>query len=594
MKKLLFIFSLMLLPVMASAFTGYADIDGIRYYIVTKGKIAEVSRKSIMRGYSGDIVIPSTIEYEGVVCDVTSIGENAFMNCDGLTSITIPNSVTTIGEFAFCGCYSIRSITIPNSVTSIGKSAFTFCKELQTVILSNGLTTIEYDLFSDCVKLTSVTIPNSVTTIKIGAFQGCKKLVSIEIPNNVTSIGYMAFGDCPDLTDVYCYAEKVPKTDKDAFEESYPEYITLHVPASAVNQYKATAPWSGFKEILPLATPKDKEPYAVFSKGYSTLTFYYDNEKDAKGGLDIGPFTEASIYDEATETFNQWDNYNAYITNVVFDKSFADCTTITSTAYWFADCNWLTTISGLNYLNTSNVEDMKYMFYNCMSLSNLDLSSFVTDRVKDMQALFYGCVDLSNLNLRTFNTANVTNMYGMFGFCTSLQELDLSNFDTENVTNMLGMFWSCNSLTDIKVSKFNTSNVTNMYGMFAFCSGLTSLDLTNFKTTNVTNMTGMFSQCLNLSTIYCGDSWSCDTSDDMFFECYNLKGAIEFDSSKTDVSYANPITGYFTDKNASSIQGVADDVNQEPSWFSLDGRKLTGEPNNKGLFIKNGQKIIVR
>jgi len=119
----------MLLPLLASAFTGYAVIDGIRYYIVTKGKTAEV------RGYTyiGDIVIPPTVEYEGVVCDVTSIGEDAFYYCDLLKSVTIPNSVKTIGVRAFAYSVEIESITIPNSVTSIGRSAFKQCVGLKTV-----------------------------------------------------------------------------------------------------------------------------------------------------------------------------------------------------------------------------------------------------------------------------------------------------------------------------------------------------------------------------------------------------------------------------------------------------------------------------
>ena len=117
-----------------------------------------------------EIRIPSQIKYGKYTYEVTSIGEGAFDWCDGLTSITIPNSVTSIGEGAFARCGSLTSITIPNSVTSIGDFAF-----------------------YECSKLTSITIPNSVTSIGKWAFKGCSSLKSIKIPQALTYIGSDAF-----------------------------------------------------------------------------------------------------------------------------------------------------------------------------------------------------------------------------------------------------------------------------------------------------------------------------------------------------------------------------------------------------------------
>lgn len=106
--------------------------------------------------YAGDIVIPSSVEYNGITYRVTSIGDNAFFNCSGLTSVTIPNSITSVGNGAFRGCSGLTSVTIPNSVTSIGKSAFLGCSALTSMSIGEGVTSIRAYAFKDCSSLTSI------------------------------------------------------------------------------------------------------------------------------------------------------------------------------------------------------------------------------------------------------------------------------------------------------------------------------------------------------------------------------------------------------------------------------------------------------
>ena len=226
---------------------------------------------------------------------ITNIGEYAFYGCSSLTSITIPNSVTTIGGCAFNGCSSLTSVNIPNSVTTIGNATFSDCKALISVIIPNSVTGIGNSTFSGCSGLTSVSIPNSVKNIGYQAFNGCTSLTSLTIPisvttienyafctcsgltsvilpNSVTTIGSQAFSGCSSLTsvtigssvkyvnskafaecsnleEVYCLAEKVPSTTPNAFEKSYPAYMTLYVPAKSLNDYKNTEPWSQFGTI---------------------------------------------------------------------------------------------------------------------------------------------------------------------------------------------------------------------------------------------------------------------------------------------------------------------------------------------------------
>ena len=152
--------------------------------------------------YTGNVIIPQTVNFNGTNYPVTSIGGYAFYDCSGLTSVTIPNSVTRIGGYAFYNCSSLTSITIPNSVTSIGWGAFSDCSSLTSVTIPNSVTSIGEFAFYNCSSLTSVTISNSVTSIGICAFASCSSLTSVTIPNNVTRIEDSAFNGCSNLTSV--------------------------------------------------------------------------------------------------------------------------------------------------------------------------------------------------------------------------------------------------------------------------------------------------------------------------------------------------------------------------------------------------------
>ena len=198
MKQLFLFLTTMLLSLTASAET--VEIDGIYYNLNPYEMTAGVS--SNPNGYSGDIVIPAVVNYEGNNYDVTSIMSYAFDKCSELTAITIPNSVTSIGYSAFYECRSLISLTIPNSVTSIGGCAFYYCSSITTVNISNSVKTIGDCAFQGCTNLKSITIPDNVITIGNYAFCGCSSLTSIAIPSSVTTIGDAAFESCIKLTSV--------------------------------------------------------------------------------------------------------------------------------------------------------------------------------------------------------------------------------------------------------------------------------------------------------------------------------------------------------------------------------------------------------
>ena len=247
---------------------------------------------------------------------------------------------------------------------------------------------------------------------------------------------------------------------------------------------------------------EEMEPYAVLSADNTVLTFYYDDQKAARNGMGVGPFTES--YDKDRQRFNinsGWDEQRESITSVVFDESFANCTTLTSTACWFYGLQNLSSITGISNLKTDNVTAMLCMFQDCSSLTSLDVSGFKTDNVTSMYCMFFGCSGLKSIDVSGFKTDNVTNMARMFCDCSGLTSLDLTGFKTDNVTNMSGMFTGCSGLKSIDVSGFKTDNVTDMSWMFYGCFGLTSLDVTGFKTDNVTDMNGMFYNCSGLTSL---------------------------------------------------------------------------------------------
>ena len=233
----------------------------------------------------------------------------------------------------------------------------------------------------------------------------------------------------------------------------------------------------------------------------------------------------------------------------------ADSTHMFSNAAYNTQFFKLTSIENLTLLDTSNVTNMRYMFYDCTKLKNLDLSTFNTTNVTDMSFMFEGCSVLTNLDLSTFNTTNVTDMHYMFSGCSGLTNLNVSTFNTTNVTAMNGMFEYCSGLTSLDVPGFDTTNATGMGYMFANCSGLTSLDISTFNTTNVTNMNGMFANCSKLVTIYASDKWNTDKVDNsiyMFSSCTNLRGDISFNTFYVDKTYAKTSGGYLTYKAAST------------------------------------------
>ena len=507
------------------------------------------------------------------------------------------------------------------NVTNMGWM-FSACEALTILDVSNfdtkNVTNMRY-MFSICFALTTLDVSNFDTqnvTNMSNMFSDCSALTTLDLSNfdtkNVTDMSWMFSFDTALIT-IYA-SDKFVTTACEKGQNMFKDCTNLvgAVPYDENKRGKEMANYTTgyFTDIA----SKVAESYAVFDEATNTLTFKRDTNKPA-GAFALNEGENLPGWYKFDDN-NHSHNANI-IKKVIFDASFANARP-TSCYNWFYGCTDLTTIEGIEYLNTENVTNMSWMFSECSALTTLDVSNFDTKNVMEMSYMFGSCTKLKTLDVSSFNTQNVTDMNWMFSYCSVLTTLDLSNFDTKNVTDMNGMFSNCSALTTLDlssfetqnvtdmsrmfkdcsalttldVSNFDTQNVTDMSRMFNDCSALTTLDLSSFETQNVTDMSRMFKSCSALTTIYASDKFvttACEEDENMFAECANLVGAIPYDENKVGKEMANYTTGYFTDKAATGIDAptVSDDTAAE--YYDLQGRRLNA-PQKGVNIVKRGKK----
>ena len=551
-----------------------------------------------------------------------------FWDCAALTTLDVSHFDTqnvTNMDGMFCNCYALTTLDVSNfdtkNVTNMN-GMFSSCYALNTLDIANFDTQNVTDMngmFNGCRALTTLDVSNfdtqNVTNMGY-MFCSCYKLTTLDVSNfdtkNVTDMSFMFCSD-PALTTIYA-SDKFVTTACEEAENMFAECVNLvgAVPydENKVGKEMANYTTGYFTDIA----SKVAESYAVFDEATNTLTFKHDTKKPA-GAFALNEGENLPGWYKFDDN-NHSHNANI-IKKVIFDTSFANARP-TSCYNWFYGCTDLTTIEGIEYLNTENVTNMSWMFSECSALTTLDVSNFDTKNVMEMSYMFGSCTKLKTLDVSSFNTQNVTDMNWMFSYCSVLTTLDLSNFDTKNVTDMSGMFSNCSALTTLDlssfetqnvtdmsrmfkdcsalttldVSNFDTQNVTDMSRMFNDCSALTTLDLSSFETQNVTDMSRMFKSCSALTTIYASDKFvttACEEDENMFAECANLVGAIPYDENKVGKEMANYTTGYFTDKAATGIDAptVSDDTAAE--YYDLQGRRLNA-PQKGVNIVKRGKK----
>lgn len=521
----------------------------------------------------------------------------------------------------------------------------TTCQEkVQTVVFKEGFKEVrptsfygwffKFPLLNDIVGIENLNTSNATTMASM--FYNCPSLKSIDVSHfdtkNVTDMQWM-FASCTGLKELYldnfdisslvitkymfyyCSNLAAIYCDKNWFQKisagSNTEAMFRDCSSLVGDNYQyhsgnSNTGYFASPDMYFTTVAKEDIVYAIFCEGNSTLSFDVI-KKNLKVGHWYGDkkITQTWKNDDIVNSpqWPAWTGIKEKVATLCFKEAFKDVKPVNGTN-WFYGMSTLSSIEGIENLNTSEMTSMDYMFDGCRIIKSLDLSSFNTSKVTTMRYMFSYCRGLKTLNLDSFDTSNVTNMYAMFSGCDMLKDLeigslntsnvtnmsymfnkvgqevidgctiDLSNFDTSNVTDMSYMFENCGMIT-IDVSPLNTSNVTNMGSMFNCCRRLKEIDISTFNTSNVTTMSKMFANCdkmtfidlgspdvskltslgemfwycINLTTIFCdvdmsrgGEVWG----NSMFGYCSMLKGAISFESGKVNSEYANPTTGYFT------------------------------------------------
>ena len=541
--KHLFTATLLLLALLMPATANAYDftVDGI-YYNILNDNEAEITYKNWNQNYySGDITIPATVTYSGTTYSVTSIGNDAFLNCSSLTSINIPNTITNISVYAFKGCSALTSINIPNSVTNIGNYAFSGCTTLTNLTVAND--NPKYDSRNNCnaiietasnaliVGCKNTIIPNSVTVIGDYAFYGCSGLASINISNSVTDIGDNAFYGCSGLTSI-----NIPNSVTHIGNYTFQNCTTLtsiNIPNSVTTI--GIGAFSG-------TTWFENQPNGIV---YAGLVLYkYKGDMPDGTCLSIKEGTKSIAWSAFKDCsgLSTITIPNSII--FIYNNAFRNCTGLTTIIIpESVTCINNNTFYGCNHLTNIVIPETvtsigKYAFYGCSQLTSIDIPSMVTSIGS---SAFQGCSALETINYNAISCSDFNLEQNQHPF------LNL-NVSTVHIGNQVQRIPAYFTYGMTKLTNINISDSVKVIGDYAFygCSGLIS---TNIPKSVTTIGQCAFQECTNMETLY--------------FDAVSCSDFISIESQHP-----------FFNVNVSTVY-IGNQVQRIPAYFAYGMTKLT-------------------
>lgn len=260
-----------------------------------------------------------------------------------------------------------------------------------------------------------------------------------------------------------------------------------------------------------------EEYLGVYALLYSDGELRLNNTgKIDKTKLAAGNTVTLQSDDITSSTTIPWSSKVTSITTVTFENEVIP----TYVASWFNGCTNLTEINNMQYLNTSNVTDMSYMFYNCSSLTAMDLSNCDITKVTNMRLMFTNCSSLKTLDASNLNASKLTNIRDFVSNCKNLETLNMEGFKTQNTVNLEQSFMNCAKLKELDL--IGITKVNSMYQTFSGCNALQTIEIDTI--TGITHMEGTFSQCFALTNL---DTSGMDVSKVIsmlrtFYQCHAL------------------------------------------------------------------------
>ena len=466
---------------------------------------------------------------------VTSIGSSAFYDCVSLTSVTIPNSVTSIGHSAFGRCTSLSSVTIPNSVTSFEDFAF-YKSGLTSVTIASGVTSIGGGAFEDCVSLTSVTIPNSVTSIGGGAFENCRVLTSVTIPNSVTNIGLGAFEGCVSLTSVTIPASVTSIEDYTFCDCTSLTSVTIPNSVTSIGRQAFYECTSLTSITIPASVTSIGKYAFIGCTSLSSVTI---------------PASVTSIGDDAFKICNNLTTVTIYAPSLTeYGNGAFNDNGSGRKIYVFSDCvetyksEWSKYANAIEAIPALAVRD-----------AGGELGSWCT--------YYNGLADVTVAEGTTVYTAKQNNAGGV-----TLTE-------TGSRVIKRGEAVLLKSADDVVLSSAadsGTGTYTDNELKGVDCETAQDANTTYYVLSKVNGVFGF----------------------------YKLKNTVNLGANKAYLAVATPPSlapAYFGfDEGTTNILNTdfTDNTDKAGAWYTLDGRKLQGMPTQKGLYIVNGKKIVIK